>query len=230
LLLACFLGTPLAVQNQSGASPEAPDLLAAVRRDTALSKSIGLPKLSTEEQTALASLLKTAYVMGWEASLKSMEAGSTNPENKVKQVEGRAIFSKIDEADDSILKLRNGMVVELTSLAPAFIGFGKDCIVFRSGAGLKIWIEGKKTYRCDVLKAVDEKLLRVRGVREDSIFECRGNGSVLKLLGSGLYEVDSFSTITTSLWLPGSSVLVIDDVEIVNLDDGDEAVGVTRIR
>jgi len=223
-MLAVALGCFLLPQDKVPTRPDPPDLLATIRRDDALAKRIGLAKLTAQEQDALGGALKAAYMLGWEASRDMSGKGTPAPAG----AGVTAVVSKVDELNDSIVKLRNGMVVELTSIAPAYLGFGKDCIVFKSGSSHKIWIAGKKTYRCDIIKSGD--IVRKRSVREDSIEEVRGHGAVLKLLSSGLFEVDSLATITTSLWLPGSAVLVIDDTAIVSLDGGDDIVSVKALR
>ena len=42
--------------------------------------------------------------------------------------------------------------------------------------------------------------------------------------------MNAIHAIYTSLWLPISSVLILDDIEMLNLDQGDEVVMVTRIK
>jgi len=223
-LLALALGCFFLPQDKASARPDPPDILAVIKRDDAQAKKIGLAKLTASEQDALGGALKAAYILGWESSRDMSAKAAQGPAR-----DGvTAVVSKVDELNDSIVKLRNGMIVELTSLAPTYVGFGKDCIVFKSGSGHKIWIAGKKTYRCDIIKSSD--VARKRSIREDSIEEVRGNGALIKLLSSGLFEVDSLATITTSLWLPGSAVLVIDGTEMVCLDGGDDIVSVRALR
>jgi len=195
-----------------------------IKRDDAQAKRIGLAKLAASEQEALGGALKAAYLLGWDACRDTSAKGA----QALARDGAPAVVSKVDELNDSIVKLRNGMIVEITSVAPAYVGFGKDCIVFKSGSGHKIWIAGKKTYRCDIIKSGE--VAGKRSIREDSIAEVRGNGSVIQLVSSGLFEVDSYDTFTTALWLPGSAVLVIDGTSMVCLDGGDDMVTVRALR
>jgi len=223
-LLALVIGSFFLPQDKVSVKPEPPDILAMIKRDDAQAKKLGLAKLNASEQEAFGEALKTAYVLGWES------CRDTN----VKKAQGlakegaTAVVSKVDELNGSIAKLRNGMIVEFGLLAPSFVGFGKDCIVFKSGSGHKIWIAGKKAYRCEIIKAGD--FVRERSIREDSIDKVIDNGAVIKLSTSGLFDVDVFSRSATALWMPGSSVLLIDGIEMVCLDDGDEIVNVSAIR
>lgn len=54
-------------------------------------------------------------------------------------------------------------------------------------------------------------------------------GRFIELDDGSIYEVETLDRITTSLWLPYSDVLVIDDIEMIYEDD-DEIVHVTRVR
>ncbi|MDH6632783.1 UNVERIFIED_ORG: hypothetical protein M2355_002074 [Lelliottia amnigena] len=56
------------------------------------------------------------------------------------------------------------------------------------------------------------------------------NGEIIILDDNSVWQVASYDTITSSLWLPSSDVVVTDDEDkIVSIDDG-ESVDVERIR
>jgi hypothetical protein len=61
--------------------------------------------------------------------------------------------TRISEEKGDILKLDNGGVVEITFGFVGFVGFNKKALLFKEGMNWKIWIEGKKTFPVEILKA-----------------------------------------------------------------------------
>jgi hypothetical protein len=137
-----------------------------------------------------------------------------------------AYKTKIDSDSGDVLILRNGAVVEVTSGYVGYIGYSKDAVLFKSGSNWRIWIEGKRAYPCKILKAPAGTNLMVREV---SISTVAKDGEILVLSDGSVYEVSSIDTIHTSLWLSSTSVLLLDNSEMINLDDGD-LVRVTKLR
>lgn len=136
--------------------------------------------------------------------------------------------SRVDSDSDELLKLENGAVVEITSGYLGYLGYRKRVVLYRTASGCKIWIEGKRVYRCDLLRepAVARRVI----VEELSIASITDDGDILKAADGRVFEVDSLYTLYTTLWLAPFEAILIDGAEMVNLDDGDEPVAVSKLR
>ena len=206
------------------------DFLTTIKKSPKTSKALGIQKLTNDEQVTLNALLNRAYQMGAE---HQAQPNSQVPAKPVQAGAARAVASpvfitKIDEDKGDVLKLANGAVVEITRGFLGFVGFRKDAVLYKESRGWKIWIEGKKAFSCDVLKAPDN---RPSGAGESvSISEVKGGGKILTSLGGSLYEVGDLHTIETSLWLGPFEALLIDGTRLLNLDNGGEIIDVTKIR
>ena len=159
----------------------------------------------------------------------SNEFTTTNKSNipKPKHNNTKAFKSKIDEDNDDILKLDNGALVEVTFGFLGLLGFRKDCIVFKSGYGWKIWIEGKKVFSCDILKEPDYS--NSIEVEEVTISKVSYDGKIISLTDGSVFEV-SYQSYETTLWLGYSSALLINGFQIINLDEGSEIIDVVKIK
>lgn len=157
------------------------------------------------------------------------ELTTTNESNipKPKTNNTKAFKSKIDEDNDDILKLDNGAIIEVTFGFLGFLGFRKDCIVFKSSYGWKIWIEGKKVFPCDILKEPD--YFTSLDIEEVTISEISDDGEIIFLADGSVYEV-SYQSYETTLWLGYSSALLINGYQIINLDEGGGIIDVLRIK
>ena len=208
------------------------DFLSIIKNSPETSQAVGIQKLTKEEQATLNSLLNRAYQLGAERQARPNNQGQ-QPARPVQpgaqQAVGLAVYiTKIDEDKGDVLKLANGAVVEITRGFLGFVGFRKDAVLYKEGRGWKIWVEGKKSFNCDVLKAPDN---RPSGVGEIvSISEVKGDGKILTTLAGPLFEVGDLNTIETSLWLGPFDALLIDGSRLLNLDDGGEIIEVTKIR
>lgn len=148
-------------------------------------------------------------------------------ERRAQQTDGTVAFiTKIDSDHGDVLKLENGGIIEITSGYLGYVGYRKDAILFGSGSRCQVAIEGKKTFKCEVLKLPDA---RGKPAKQLQISEVRGDGSILITAEGELYEVDSIDHITTSLWLGFFEALLVEGDQIINLDSG-EAVSVQKIR
>ena len=206
------------------------DFLTIIKKSAETSKALGIQKLNNDEQATLNALLNRAYQMGAEhqAQPKNQVPAEPVPPGAAPAGTRPVYITKIDEDNDDVLKLANGAVVEITHGFLGFVGFRKDAILYKEGRGWKIWIEGKKAFRCDVLKAPDN---RPSGAGESvSISEVKGEGKILTTLGGSLYEVGDLHTIETALWLGPFEALLIDGTRLLNLDNGGEIIDVTKIR
>jgi hypothetical protein len=136
-----------------------------------------------------------------------------------------AYQAKIDSDSGDIIKLDNGAVVEISSYF-GYLGYRKNAILYGSSYQCNIWIEGKKSYRCEFIKSPNKRGTPAKLIH---ITEVKGNGSILVMLDGSIYEVDSIDEIYTSLWLGLSDGILINGMTLVNFNSG-EAVTVHKIR
>ena len=93
--------------------------------------------------------------------------------------QGSGYFSNIEKENDRVLILENKAVVEIENTYVGYIGWHKKCLLYKDGHGFKIWIEGKKTYKCELLRAPQEA--RTVGLVTVTINEVLRDGKFLKL-------------------------------------------------
>lgn len=145
---------------------------------------------------------------------------------KALQSDGTIAYqTKISSDSDEIIKLENGAIVKVSSYF-GYLGYRKTAILYGSGHRCKIWIAGKKSYNCELLKQPNRKGQPAKKVH---ISQVKGNGTILMMLDGSIYEVDSIDTIYTSLWLGISDGLLINGMTLINFDS-DEAINVSRIK
>ena len=92
----------------------------------------------------------------------------------------------------------------------------------------KIWVEGEKSFECNLYKPPSHGT--VYSVKELGIAEVKGEGAILIMTDGTIYEVDSIYTINTRMWLGFNDALIIDDYELINLDESDVIIHITRIK
>ena len=231
LLILLILVSPVYSQEKSF------DFIAEILQNQKLSEDIGLNKLSDAERIKLNKLLNNVYLYGVEIGKKKL-TGATNTPKSDKSMSNenmqKAHYSnigyktKIDNDDGDVLKLDNGAMVEISFGYLGYVGYRKNAVLYKIGQQWKIWIEGKKLYRCDLLKSPSYG--SSCSVEELTINEVKGDGTVLIMSNGSMYEVDSLYTINTSLWLGFNDALLLDGSELINLDEGDEIIEVTKIR
>jgi len=141
--------------------------------------------------------------------------------------EKKGFITKIDEDDDDILKLENGAIVEVSYGYLGYIGYRKDCIVYKSKSGWKIWIKGKKSFSCTILK--EPSYTSKIDIQEVTISKVSSSGDMIFLTDGSIYEV-SYQSYETNLWLSYSSALLINGFQIINLDEGSEIIDVVKIK
>jgi len=139
---------------------------------------------------------------------------------------GYGFKTKIDEDNNDILTLSNGSIVEIDYGYLGYLGYRKDCIVYKSGSRWKIWIEGKKSFSCTILK--EPSYTSKISIEEVYISEVSDNGEFIFLDDGSVYEV-SYESYETSLWLGHSSALLINGYQIINLDEG-SMIDVVKIK
>ena len=192
-------------------------------------KASHLEKGDLDKANAIASYIRSQRVnLGVESQKE--KGGVTAPPARVPRVAviSPVYITKIDEDKGDVLKLNNGGIVEISSGFLGFIGFRKDAVLYKDGGRWKIWIEGKKAFNCDVLKAPP---FRPRSSGEViSISEVKGEGTILTTLRGSIYEVGYLNVIETSLWLGNFEALLIDGNRLLNLDEGGEIIDVTKLK
>jgi hypothetical protein len=135
--------------------------------------------------------------------------------------------TKVESDADDVVRLANGAMVEVTSGYLGFIGYRKNAVLLLIGSRCRLWIQGKRSYRCTILRASS---LRPLPAVVTSITDVSSDGDIIKTLDGSIFEVDSLSTLYTSLWLPVSEVAVLGNSQMVNLDQSDELATVTRLK
>jgi len=213
--------------SKSGAQVNPEDLFRSLEQEEpGLASRIGLAKLTAEEKLELAQLLVRAYQAGFEAAGAELKSGY-KPASPSRGSSSVAFKTVVDEDNGDVLQLRNGGVVEITSGYLGYVGLSKAAVLYNVGKGWKVWIEGKRSYRCDVLRAPTAAAV---SVEEVFISDVKGNGAILVMANGSVYQVDALDIITTSLWLGMSSALILNEYELINLDAGDDIITVSKIR
>jgi hypothetical protein len=163
--------------------------------------------------------------LGIQGNNRSTTNNTESTKVTIPSFHGEAYKTKIALEHNGMIKLDNGAIVEINFGNLEFAGYGQTAIIFNVGKSWKIWIEGKKDYKCEVLKTPDSVFPSTAKIV--MISEVKGNGTILKMSDGSIYEVDS---INTTLWLGTSNALIINDHELINLDKGDEIIEVTKLR
>jgi len=208
------------------------DFLSILEQSPEKVKSLGLQKLNKEEQVSINTLLNQVYQLGVKTQKQSTNqhqilVGSGGVGEK--KLEGIPVYiTKIDDCTDDILKLDNGAIVETKSGYLGFVGFRKKAVLYKDIRGWKIWIDGKKSFNCEVLKSPQYQT--AKSGEKVSIVEVKGDGKYLVTSSGSLLEVNQLNTIETSLWLGYFEAIIIDGSQLINLDSGGEIIDVTKIR
>lgn len=69
-----------------------------------------------------------------------------------------------DDKGSDIYKLENGGIVEVTMGYVGYVGYRKKALLFPDGGRWKLWIEGKKSYPVEILKAPTSAPVYVMGI------------------------------------------------------------------
>lgn len=148
---------------------------------------------------------------------------------KADYINGSTVYvTEIDEDNDNILKLTNGGIVKITGGYLGHIGYRENAVLFEDGYSWKIWIEGKETFSCELVKAANT--LSGSNGEKISIHEVKEDGKILTTLTGSSYEVSDLDTIVTALWIGHFEALLIDGTRLLNLDKGSKIINVTQLR
>lgn len=131
---------------------------------------------------------------------------------------GSGYYTTIEENDNGTLSLNNKAIVEISNTFIGFIGSKKKCLLFKDVNGFKIWIEGKKTFKCDLLQAPENA--RAVGLTSVTINEVLRDGKFLKLSDGRILRVGDFDAFNTSMLMGPTDGLLLETGELVILDEG----------
>ena len=123
--------------------------------------------------------------------------------SKIKAKEPNICSTKIDEDNGDILKLENDGIVEISSGYLGYVGYRKDALLFKDGRQWKLWIEGKKVFKVDLLRSPSScrspSTYQIEAAANDEVFIING---------------EKFEAKTYCLgWNEGESVIFIDGSE-----------------
>ncbi|MDA7898371.1 hypothetical protein N9A88_03460 [Akkermansiaceae bacterium] len=165
----------------------------------------------------------------------SKKATSTTKSKKTATIGSAVYICKIDQENITqneqkayVLTLSNEGVVQINLERLGYVGSQKEAVLFEDESIWKIWIEGKKTYRCDVLKT---PIARPSGNGEKiSVTEVKANGKIISTLSSGQYSVSATQTFESRQWIGNFDALLIDRARLLNLEEGGELIDVRKIK
>ncbi len=236
-LVLCLVGA-LFLQHCTTARAQVADsidFVSMLEMDTTWTRSLGLGKLTKAEKESLNRLLHTNFQLGLDFGSKRDSLADhrgpvpTMPDvNSAFDNKDHAYLSKIEKDNDDVFQLENGAVVQISSGFLGHVGFRKKVVLFRTSRNWRIWIEGKRAYKCEVLKLPDYG--NQHDVELLTLSESRAGGSILLTFDGSVFEVNSLYRFNTVLWLSTADLLLIDDYQMINLDTGDEMIEVVRIR
>ena len=84
---------------------------------------------------------------------KEISAFMLKNRSKIKRTEPTLCATKIDEDSNDILKLENDAIVEISYGYLGYVGYRKDALLFKDRRQWKLWIEGKKVFKVDLLRS-----------------------------------------------------------------------------
>lgn|SRR5690606_3710529 len=200
------------------------DAMALIRSDPDLAAALGVSKLTPAEINAWNQLLNH-ILAGKELSVAldaAREGGAT-----VASRTATAFVTKLDSEDHSVLRLRNGAVVEVTRGYVRYVGSLDDVVLIDQGSRCRLWIEGKQAFPCQVLKS---PVARPSYAELVVIREVQGDGARLVMIDGSIFEISSFNRFDASRWVGGSEALLIDGSRLVNLEESGGVIEVVRIR
>lgn len=192
------------------------------------------PKSSSSRQaadrTTKTSQLKSAPQQKAK-SLEEMEADLKGQFDKLRKIENetRKLFdvpadtdyvwiTEVTREDDGIFFLANGGIVKKESIGyVGYIGYHQKCFVYGYGRIWHIGLKGRE-YRCEVIERPRVEPIKAA---KTMILQNKGSGRILELIDGSLWEVSSVDASTTSVWLGGAMVLLLDDLRMLNLDTGE---------
>ena len=181
LALLCMAGAAAV-----GAQSSSIDFVAVLIASADSGKSVGLHKFSRTERAELNQLLNRIYDLGRRGVTSSV--GTSDPAippaatlpRPPSSPTVRAYLSKVDAEAGGVVTLANGAIAEVTTGYVGYVGYRRDAALLTTASSFRIWIKGKRVYRCSLLKAPTSGTSR--GAVETSISEVAGSGRIIKVL------------------------------------------------
>jgi hypothetical protein len=136
-----------------------------------------------------------------------------------------AVFpAKVESAELDRIRLDNEAIVQVTSGSIGRIAPSTSTMLLMRDDACRLWIEGKRTLPCTVLKAPARR--GEEGV-ETSVASVAESGKKLTLADGSVYWPMGLGWTDSGLWLLHERVVIIGDT-IINLDRG--GAGPVRVR
>lgn len=203
------------------------DYIAKISENRDMAQRLGIPKLNDTERAEWNRILAAIYTMGVDSARQSspanQHAGQRPGGDKTVSAEsgGAVWLSRADLEGESIVKLRNGAIFEV-STGFAGIGYGREVALIKEGTRWSLWIEGKREFRGELLKppSVGSSV----SFRRSSIQSVSSDGEIVKLIDGSVNEIESLDRIDTSLWLSASEILIIGDSSMLNPNDSNSKI------
>jgi hypothetical protein len=134
---------------------------------------------------------------------------------------------KVDEVNDDIVKFTDGTIIEINGYL-GYVSYGKKAFLYKYNGSTKIWIEGKKSYSCTIIKT---GYARSSQGEISSIKKVYSNGSMIELNNGNMYEISSFDSYTVNQWGYGyNDVLITLDGYMVNLQGSESPINIIKVR
>lgn len=188
--------------------------------------------MPASQRAALNRLLNSVYQLGTKRARDGLAAASPGAPSSglgpAAGVTARAYETRVDSDDGDVLTLENGGIVEIMAGYPGYLGYRKREVLLTGASGCRIAISGKRTFRCAVLR--NPNYGRARSAEIVGLSRVRADGAILELVDGRMLEVDVLGKYSSSLWLPGSNLVILDGIEAINLDDVGDPIMITRIR
>ena len=135
-----------------------------------------------------------------------------------------AFPGRVESAEEGRIRLDNGAVVEVTGGSVGRMAASKLAILLLHDETCRLWVDGRRTYRCDVLAVPDRR--GDEGI-ETSLLEISANGKVMRLMDGSYYRPRRLDWIDSSVWLAHARVVIIGET-MINLDRA--SAGLLRVR
>ena len=208
------------------------DLSELIRRSPDLADRVGWQKLSLLERNALNEIFQDTISKAQRSIDRIDSPGHSQPLDRMRLAiaqNGRAYVGRVRNIRDNTVELNNGAKVRIDRLGSNVTARLQDAVLFDAlGNRALIWVEDVGTYQC----AIDEFPRREEGqpAYVEMIDLVTPRGTTILGLGGRVYEVSTFDTGDADSWRSPGRALIIGDEQMVNLDDCNAIIRVTRLR
>jgi hypothetical protein len=202
-----------------GATTAQPNFIAELAKDPDSVRKLGLNKLTQSEQDEWNRLLSAVYAASkGESSTPQSSTASNQLSSRVEApgASGQIWLSRADLSSEDVIRLENGAVFQV-SIGVVGVGIRREVGLIREATRWSLWVSGKRVYRGDLLRPPD--IGKPLSFTKTSITSVASDGSLLTMLDGTVYEVDLVNRVDTTIWLPVSDVLILENGRIINLND-----------